>query len=42
MSSKTYLTVKEVSEMVGVSKQAIYKRMAKDFQPYVVEVENKK
>lgn len=42
ISSKTYLTVKEVSEMVGVSKQAIYKRMTKDFQPYVVEVDNQK
>lgn len=36
------ITVKEVSELLGISKQAIYKRMTKDFQPYVVEVENQK
>ncbi len=42
MAINTYFTVKEMAEMLGVSKQAIYKRMTKDFQPYVVEVDNQK
>ena len=37
-----YLTVKELADIMGVSVQAIYKRISKDFQPYVVEVDNKK
>lgn len=42
MAKEKYLTVKEVAEQVGISVQAVYKRMDKDFKPYVVEVENKK
>lgn len=42
MAKDKLLSVKEVAEMAGVSVQAIYKRMDKDFKPYVVEVENKK
>lgn len=42
MNSKDHFTVKEISEILGISKQAIYKRMTKDFQPYIVEVENRK
>lgn len=42
MAKEKYLTVKEVAEQVGISVQAVYKRMEKDFKPYVVEVENKK
>ena len=37
-----YLTVKEVAEQLGISVQAVYKRMDKDFKPFIVEVENKK
>lgn len=36
------LTVKEVAELMGISKQAVYKKMEKDFKPYVVLVENQK
>lgn len=42
ISMKNMLTVKEMADMLGVSKQAIYKRMTKDFQPYVVQVEKTK
>lgn len=42
MANKTYLTVKEVSEILGVSKQAIYKRMSTDLSTYVVLVEKQK
>ncbi len=36
------LTVKEAAELLGISKQAVYKRMEKDFQPYVVLVDKQK
>jgi DNA-binding transcriptional MerR regulator len=36
------LTVKEAAELLGISKQAVYKRMEKDFQPYVVLVDRQK
>lgn len=39
---ENYLTVKEVAEQLGISVQAVYKRMDKDFKPFIVEVENKK
>lgn len=42
MASKDLLSVKEVAELAGVSVQAIYQRMEKDFKPYVVEVEKRK
>lgn len=42
MPTKTYLTVKELAELQGVSKQAIYKRMNTDLSTYVVKVENQK
>ena len=42
MANNKYLTVKEVAEQAHISVQAVYKKMDKDFKPYVVEVENKK
>ncbi len=42
MSNEKLLTVKEVADHAQISVQAVYKRMNKDFKPYVVEVENKK
>lgn len=40
--NKDYLTVKEVAEMVGVSVQAIYNRLEKDFKPYLKEFKGRK
>ena len=40
--SKEYLTVKEVAEKVGVSYQAIYKRLNSTLKEYVEEVEGRK
>lgn len=42
MVNKNYLTVKEVSEILGISRQAIYKRMKTDLSTYVIEVDNTK
>lgn len=36
------LTIKEVSQLVGVSTQAIYQRIDKDLKPYLKEVDGKK
>lgn len=40
MANKAYLTVKEVAEILGVSRQGIYKRMKTDLSTYVIEVDN--
>ncbi|MGL4790915.1 MAG: hypothetical protein ACRCW1_05840 [Anaerotignaceae bacterium] len=40
--NKDYLTVKELSEKVGISTQAIYKRLQTDFKPYLQDVKGKK
>lgn len=37
-----YLTIKEVAEASGLSKQAIYKRLSTDLQPFFKLIENKK
>lgn len=37
-----YLTIKEVAEASGLSKQAIYKRLSTDFQPFFKLIDNKK
>lgn len=42
MSERKNLTVKEVAEITGLSRQAIYKRMSKDFQPFVIELNGQK
>lgn len=42
MTNKTYLTVKEASEILGVSRQGIYKRMKTDLSTYVVLVDKTK
>ena len=42
MKDNTLLTVAEVAEIVGISRQAIYKRMKTDLSTYVVKVDNKK
>ena len=39
---KEYLTIKEVAEASGLSKQAIYKRLSTDFQPFFKLIDNKK
>ncbi len=40
--NKDYLTVKEVAEMLGVSVQAVYNRLEKDFKPYLKEFKGRK
>jgi predicted DNA-binding transcriptional regulator AlpA len=42
MSERKNLTVKEVAELTGLTRQAIYKRMDKDFQPFVIELNGRK
>lgn len=42
MSERKNLTVKEVAEITGLTRQAIYKRMNKDFQPFVIELNGQK
>ena len=42
MSERKHLSVKEVAEITGVTKQAIYKRMNKDLQPFVTELNGRK
>lgn len=42
MSERKHLTVKEVAEITGLTRQAIYKRMNKDFQPFVIELNGQK
>lgn len=39
---KDYLTIKEVAEKVGVSYQAVYKRLNSTLKDYVVKVEGRK
>lgn len=42
MKDKELLTIKEFAEVAGVSSQAVYQRLTKTLQPYVVEVNGKK
>ena len=42
MNERKHLTVKEVAEITGLTRQAIYKRMNKDFQPFVIELNGQK
>ena len=42
MNERKHLTVKEVAEITGLTRQAIYKRMSKDFQPFVIELNGQK
>lgn len=42
MSEKELLTVKEVAEIAGVSVQAVYNRLEKDFKPYLKIEKGKK
>jgi len=39
---KEYLTIKEFSEVTGLSTQAIYKRLQTDLQPFCKLIDNKK
>lgn len=41
MKEKDFLTVKEVADYAGVSVQAVYNRLEKDFKPYL-KIENGK
>ena len=41
-SETAYLTVKEAADAFGVSVQAVYQRLDKDFKPYLKVVEGKK
>lgn len=40
--NKDYLTVKEFAVRIGITPQALYKRLNSDLKPYVLKVENKK
>ena len=42
MKDTELLTIKEFAEAAGVSSQAVYQRLTKSLQPYVVEVNGKK
>lgn len=42
MSEKEFLTVKEVADYAGVSVQAVYNRLEKDFKPYLKIEKGKK
>lgn len=42
MDKDNLMTAAEVAKIVGVSRQAIYKRMDTDLSTYVVKVDNKK
>lgn len=42
MKDKELLTIKEFAEAAGVSSQAVYQRLTKSLQGYVVEVDGKK
>ncbi len=42
MKDKELLTIKEFAEAAGVSSQAVYQRLTKSLQPYVVELNGKK
>lgn len=39
---KEYLTIAEFSQLAGISKQAIYKRLSADLLPYVKVIDGKK
>lgn len=42
MKDKELLTIKEFAKSAGVSSQAVYQRLTKSLQPYVVELNGKK
>lgn len=42
MKDNDLLTIKEFAEAAGVSSQAVYQRLTKSLQPYVVKVNGKK
>lgn len=42
MKEKDFLTVKEVAEYAGISVQAVYNRLEKDFKPYLKDNNGKK
>lgn len=42
MNQDQYLSVKEFAQAAGVSVQAVYKRLSKDLEPFVKEVEGRK
>lgn len=42
MKDKELLTIKEFASLAKVSSQAVYQRLTKSLQPYVVEVDGKK
>lgn len=37
-----YLTIKETADLLGISVQAVYQRLEKDFKPYLKVIEGKK
>lgn len=42
MADKELLTVKEYAEAVGITQQAVYKRMGRGLSPFVVEIDGQK
>lgn len=42
MSAPDSLTIKEAADLLGVSVQAIYQRLEKDFKPYLKVIDGKK
>jgi DNA-binding transcriptional MerR regulator len=42
MQDKQYITIREFAKLAGISVQAVYKRVEKDFKPYFKLVESKK
>jgi predicted DNA-binding protein YlxM (UPF0122 family) len=42
MDDKQYYTVQEIAQIVGISKQAIYKRMSTSLSPYSTVIDGKK
>lgn len=42
MNDKKYLTVAEYADIVGISKQAVYKQLNNKLKPYLKEVDGKK
>lgn len=42
MNERKPLTVREVADITGMTRQAVYKRMEKDLQPFVIELNGRK